>query len=148
MLSDLYVFLSFLFEIVVEFMFLICVLDSICSSTMLVHMISLISVIAGMIYFVLIRTKSRSNLLIYSTGGPYNHSRFMDGLVDASKEPFVHCYECPMLFCGSPADMVHHLTDACSGHCWPLVENINYDTCYRFTMPKSLDDHRRLLVSE
>ena len=36
-----YVFLSFLFEIVVEFMFLFCVLDSICSSTMLVHMISL-----------------------------------------------------------------------------------------------------------
>ena len=30
-----YVFLSFLFEIVVEFMFLVCVLDSICSSTML-----------------------------------------------------------------------------------------------------------------
>ena len=63
-----YVFLSFLFEIVVEFMFLVCVLDSICSSTMLVCMISLISVIAIMIYFVLIRTKSRSNLLIYSTG--------------------------------------------------------------------------------
>ena len=42
-----YVSLSFLFEIVVEFMFLVCVLDSICSSTMLVHMISLISVIAA-----------------------------------------------------------------------------------------------------
>ena len=64
-----YVFLSFLFEIMVEFMFLVCVLDSICSSTMLVHMISFISVIAVMIYFVLIRIKSRSNLLIYSTGG-------------------------------------------------------------------------------
>ena len=64
-----YVFLSFLFEIVVEFMFLVCVLDSICSSTMLVHMISLIYVIAVMIYFVLIRTKSRNNLHIYSTGG-------------------------------------------------------------------------------
>ena len=63
-----YVFLSFLFKIVVEFMFLVCVLDSICSSTMLVRMISLISVITVMIYFVLIRTKSRSNLLIYSTG--------------------------------------------------------------------------------
>ena len=72
----------------------------------------------------------------------------MDGLVDASKEPFVHCYECPMPFCGSPADMVHHLTDACSGHCRPLAENIKYDTCYRFTMPESLEDHRRLLVSE
>ena len=47
-----YVFLSFLFEIVVEFMFLVCVLDLICSSTMLVCMISLISVIAVMIYFV------------------------------------------------------------------------------------------------
>ena len=63
-----YVFQSFLFKIVVEFMFLVCVLDSICSSTMLVHMISLISIIAVMIYFVLIRIKSRSNLLIYSTG--------------------------------------------------------------------------------
>ena len=72
----------------------------------------------------------------------------MDGLVDASKEPFVHCYECPMPFCGSPADMVHHLTDACSGHCWPLAENIKYEMCYPFTMPESLEDHRRLLVSE
>ena len=35
---------------------------------MLVHMISFISFIAVMIYFVLIRIKSRSNLLIYSTG--------------------------------------------------------------------------------
>ena len=72
----------------------------------------------------------------------------MDGLVDASKEPFVHCYECPMPFCGSPADMVHHLTDACSGHYWPLAKNIKYETCYPFTMPESLEDHRRLLVSE
>ena len=72
----------------------------------------------------------------------------MDGLVDASKEPFVHSYECPMSFCGSPADMVHHLTDACSGHCWPLAENIKYETCYPFTMPESLEDRRRLLVSE
>ena len=128
-----YVFLSFLFEIVVEFMFLVCVLDSICSSTMLVRMISLISVIAVMIYFVLIRIKSRSNLLIYSTGAtsptaspsyaafcecnvPYSHSHFMDGLVDASKEPFVYCYECPVPFWGSPADIVHHLMDVCSGH--------------------------------
>ena len=47
-----YVFLSFLFKIVVEFMFLVCVLDSICSSTVLVRVISLISVIAVMIYFV------------------------------------------------------------------------------------------------
>ena len=53
-----------------------------------------------------------------------------------------------MPFCGSPADMVHHLTDACSGHCWPLAENIKYETCYPFTMPESLEDHRRLLVSE
>ena len=44
--------------------------------------------------------------------------------------------------------MVHHLTDACSGHCWPLAENIKYKTCYPFTMPESLEDHRRLLVSE
>ena len=25
---------------------------------------------------------------------------------------------------------------------------VKYDTCYRFTMPESLEDHRRLLVSE
>ena len=72
----------------------------------------------------------------------------MDGLVDASKEPFVHCYECPMPFCGSPADMVHHLTDACSGHCWPLAENIKYETCYPLTKPESLEAHCCLLVSE
>ena len=72
----------------------------------------------------------------------------MDGLVDAPKEPFIYYYECPMPFGGSSADMVHHLTDACSGHYWPLAENIKYDTCYRFTMPESLEDHRSLLVWE
>ena len=66
----------------------------------------------------------------------------MDGLVDASKEPFVYCYECPVPFWGSPADIVHHLTDACSGHYWPLAENIKYETCYPFTMPESLEDRR------
>ena len=66
----------------------------------------------------------------------------MDGLVDASKEPFVYRYECPMPFWGSPTDIMHHLTDACSGHYWPLAENINYKTCYPFTMPESLEDRR------
>ena len=41
-----------------------------------------------------------------------------------------------------------HLTDAFNGHYWPLAENIKYETCYPFTMPESLEDHRRLLVSE
>ena len=45
-----YVILSFLFKIVAEFMFLVCALDVICSSTMLARMISLISAIAAMIY--------------------------------------------------------------------------------------------------
>ena len=72
----------------------------------------------------------------------------MDGLVDASKEPFVYCYECPMPFWGSPADLVHHLTQPSIYHYWPLAENINYETCYPFTVPESLEDHRRLLVSE
>ena len=72
----------------------------------------------------------------------------MDGLVDASKEPFVHFYECPMPFYGLPVDMVHHLTDARGNHCWPLAENIKYKTCYPFTVPESLEDQRRLLVSE
>ena len=66
----------------------------------------------------------------------------MDGLVDASKEPFVYCYECPVPFWGSPADIVHHLTQACGNHYWPLAENIKYETCYPFTMPESLEDRR------
>ena len=72
----------------------------------------------------------------------------MDGLVDASKEPFVYCYECPVPFWGSPADIVHHLTQACGDHYWPLAKNIKYETCYPFTVPESLEDQRRLLVSE
>ena len=72
----------------------------------------------------------------------------MDGLVDASKEPFVYCYECPMPFWGSPADIVHHLTQACGDHYWPLAKNIKYKTCYPITVPESLEDQRRLLVSE
>ncbi|XP_044401376.1 uncharacterized protein [Triticum aestivum] len=71
----------------------------------------------------------------------------MDGLVDASKEPFVYCYECPMPFWGSPADM-HHPTQASRDHYWPLAENIKYETCYPFAVPESLEDHCRLLVSE
>ena len=51
-----------------------------------------------------------------------------------------------MPFCGLPVDMVHHLMDACSSHCWPLAENIKYETCYPFTVPESLEDHCRLLV--
>ena len=62
-----YVILSFLFEIVVEFMFLVCALDVICSSAMLVRMISLISASAVMVYLLFIQFKTGSNLLIYST---------------------------------------------------------------------------------
>ena len=29
-----------------------------------------------------------------------------------------------------------------------MAKNIKYETCYAFTMPESLEDHRRLLVSE
>ena len=69
----------------------------------------------------------------------------MDGLVDASKEPFV---EYPMPFSGSLVGIVHHLTQACGDHYWPLAENIKYETCYPFIVPESLEDHRRLLVSQ
>ena len=62
-----YVILSFLFEIVIEFMFLVCALDVICSSTMLLRMISLISASAVMIYLLITRFKTRSNLLIIPT---------------------------------------------------------------------------------
>ena len=72
----------------------------------------------------------------------------MDGLVDASKELFVYCYECPVPIWGSPADIAHHLTQACGDHYWPLAKNIKYETCYPFTVPESLEDQRRLLVSE
>ena len=113
---------------------------------MLVHMISLISVIAVMIYFVVNLVVTCSYIQLAER--PYSHSHFMDGLVDASKEPFVYCYECPMPFWGSPADIVHHLTQACGDHYWPLAKNIKYETCYPFTVPESLEDHRRLLVSE
>lgn len=33
-------------------------------------------------------------------------------------------------------------------HYWPLVKNIKYETCYPFAVPESLEDLRRLLVSE
>ena len=95
-------------------------------------MISLISAIAIMIYFVLMRTKSRSNLLTYSTGAasptatPVSWTA-RSGLVDASKEPFVYCYECSVPFWGSPEDIVHHLTQACGDHYWPLAKNIKYE---------------------
>ena len=72
----------------------------------------------------------------------------MDGLVDASKEPFVYCYECLVPFWGSPMDIMHHLTQACGDHYWPSAKNIKYETCYPFTVPESLEDQRRLLVSE
>ena len=79
-----YVILSFLFEIVVEFMFLVCALDLICSSAMLVRMISLISAIAIMIYFLFIRIKSHSNLLIFQQLGTTTYSlRFK---IDDSRE--------------------------------------------------------------
>ena len=64
-----YVILSFLFEIVVEFIFLVCALDVIFSSVMLVRMISSIFATVVMIYLLFIRIKSHSNLIIFSTFG-------------------------------------------------------------------------------
>ena len=43
---------------------------------------------------------------------------------------------------------MHHLTQACGDHYSPLANNIKYETCYPFTMPESLEDQRRFLVSE
>ena len=48
-------------------MLLVCALDVICSSAMLVRMISLISAAVIMIYLLFIWIKSRSNLLIFLT---------------------------------------------------------------------------------
>ena len=53
-----------------------------------------------------------------------------------------------MPFWGSPASLVHHLTHASVYHYWPAAKNIKYETCYPFTVPESLEDQRRLLVSE
>ena len=72
----------------------------------------------------------------------------MDGLVDASKEPFIYYYGCLMPSWGSPADIVHHLTQASVYHYWPAAKNIKYEMCYPFAVPKLLEDHHRLLVSE
>ncbi|KAM3211157.1 hypothetical protein ACQJBY_064769 [Aegilops geniculata] len=99
----------------------------------------------------------------------------MDGLVNACKVPRVYrsfsceryvdqhslvehssrcahapCYyyECTPPFEDSPASLVHHLTAPSITHYWPTVVNIKYETCYSFTAPESLEDHRRLLVME
>ncbi|XP_040243844.1 uncharacterized protein [Aegilops tauschii subsp. strangulata] len=59
-----------------------------------------------------------------------------------------YCYECTSPFWGSPASLVHHLTQPSVDHYWPAAVNIKYETCYPFAVPKSLEDHRRLLVSK
>ena len=63
-------------------------------------------------------------------------------------EPFVYCYECLIPFWGSPADLVHHLTQSSVYHYWPAAKNIKYESCYPFTVLESLEDHQRLLVPE
>ncbi|XBH62333.1 hypothetical protein VPH35_116583 [Triticum aestivum] len=99
----------------------------------------------------------------------------MDGLVDACKVPRVYkifgceryvdqhslaehssrcahapcyCYQCTPPFEGSLVSLVHHLTTPSFNHYWPTAVNIKYETCYPFTVPESLEDHRRLLVTE
>jgi hypothetical protein len=70
-----YVILNSLFHIVLEFLVLafgvdvigLSCLDAICSSTLLVSMISLISVRIIMLYQLFIWIKSYGNLLIFST---------------------------------------------------------------------------------
>jgi hypothetical protein len=70
-----YVFLSFMFQSLLEFLVLIFVvdeiglscLDVIYSSTMLVCMISFLVVFVFMIYLLFTQIKSYSNFLIYST---------------------------------------------------------------------------------
>ena len=57
-----------------------------------------------------------------------------------------YCYECTLPFEGSPASLVHHLTAPSVTHYWPATVNIKYESC--FAVPESLEDHRRLLVSE
>ena len=63
-----YVFLIFLLEILLEFLFIVVALDLICLSTVLVdRMISLIPIILVMIYLLFSRIKSYAKLLIFST---------------------------------------------------------------------------------
>ena len=68
-------------------MFLVCALDVICSSTMLVRMISLISASAVMIYLLFIRIKSRSNLLIFSTTQKRDYRQFTQSGFAAHLKP-------------------------------------------------------------
>ena len=77
-----YVILSLLFQILLEFLVLVFAvdavglvyLDAICSSTLLVCMISLICIPVIILYRLLIRIKSYINLLIYSTNTSELHN--------------------------------------------------------------------------
>ena len=74
--TERYIYLSFSFQILLEFLVLLfgvdaiglACLDAICSSTLLICMISSSAVYVVMIYQVLVRINSYDNLLIYSIG--------------------------------------------------------------------------------
>ncbi|XP_020153719.1 uncharacterized protein [Aegilops tauschii subsp. strangulata] len=87
----------------------------------------------------------------------------MDGLVDACKVPCIYksfdyeryvdqhslaehssrcahtpcyCYECTSSFEGSPASLMHHLTEPSVDHYKPAAVNTKYETCYPFAVPE------------
>jgi hypothetical protein len=85
-----YVFLSFMFQSLLEFLVLIFVvdeiglscLDVICSSTMLICMFILPAIFVVMIYYLFIQIKSYGNLLIYSTQALPNIVFFFEKFTD------------------------------------------------------------------
>ena len=61
-------FLSFLFEVLLQFLFIVLTIDLISMSIVLIdHMINLMFVFSAMNYLLFLRIKSYAKLLIYST---------------------------------------------------------------------------------
>lgn len=113
-------------------------------------MISFISVTAVMIYFVLFRIKYRSNLLIYSTGTTSPTATLVSWTAWSMppRSPLSTATSARCRFgarrqtwCITPRTRATVTTG-------PWRINIKYEMCYPFTLPESLEDHRRLLVSE
>ena len=83
-----YVFLSFLYEIMVELFAIRTSLDWICSSIFLVRMASLICAIYVMFYLLYFWIKSYDNLLIFSIiQKPDYRQMNSSGIADATKPP-------------------------------------------------------------
>jgi hypothetical protein len=111
-----YTFLSSSFQILLEFLVLLfgvdaiglSCLDAICSSNLLICMISLSAVYIVMIYQVLVRINSYDNLLIYSTVSTTPKTKCLGG---GHKEPQMVKYEslCGTKCCNSTRPKVTNI---------------------------------------